>query len=208
MKYETLYDARTGVQIHPGDYVSVPYGLHGRTKIRGIVEVSTRTMVGNPHDKVWTLVVRDESDGKLYNTTSKARLLRKPTRFNGGGAGTSIVLRVQRRGRPEPATTNLPTYEAAIRYVNLHGLLTDRSVILVQIQHLENGEPIKIETIKGGERIAKLRHDLMKLRQYQERAVGALNKSEFVEEIEWTELEIARREGRKYLGRSDDEHEI
>jgi hypothetical protein len=105
------------------------------------------------------------------------------------------IVKLQEKGRPPgdtPFTTEAAAHEYAQRLIKAAPRLT-----YLAVEHHRDGALVEKKILKGtatstDKKLTKLRADLAKLEQYQERAVGALNKAEFEADIEWTQREIAR----------------
>ena len=93
----------------------------------------------------------------------------------------------------------LPTKERAIQYGE--GMVRDygKGLLYVAVEIYDGDSLVERKMLKGTEttadkKLTKLRKDLAKLKENQERAVGALNKHELDADIEWTEAQIAKLE--------------
>lgn len=113
-------------------------------------------------------------------------------------ASGKYLVKFQSRGR-QPQKMELPTKERAIEYGE--GMVRDygKGLLYVAVEIYDGDALVEKKMLKGTEspadkKLTKLRKDLAKLKENQERAVGGVNKAEFDEDIEWTESQIAKLE--------------
>jgi hypothetical protein len=113
-------------------------------------------------------------------------------------ASGKYVVKFQNRGR-QPQQVELPTQERAIQYGE--GMVRDygKGLLYVAVEIYEGDVLVEKKMLKGTatpaeKKLEKLRKDLAKLKQNQDRAVGGLNKAEFNADIEWTQAQIAKLE--------------
>ena len=108
------------------------------------------------------------------------------------------VVKWQNRGR-QPNQQELPTKERAFEYGESMLKNYGKAMLFLAVEIYDGDVLVEKKMLKGTaspaeKKLEKLRKDLAKLKENQERAVGALNKAEFDEDIEWTEAQIAKLE--------------